>query len=260
VFEAGNADLWMLEPARGVLTRLTTSPRLEFLARWTPDGRRLAFVGEDRVFDLYWMPADGSAPPELLRTSDYDKYPGSWSPDGRAFLYTETHTTTRENIWLLDVTGSKEARPLIVTPFLESGPEFSPDGRWFAFMSNESGRVEVYIAPLANPSAKTRISTAGGTEPSWAPDGRRLFYRSGDRLMSVDLGTGPAPAPGEARPLFAAETIADGWQSFRNYDPAADGRRFVIVDQGGAGATPIPLHVILNWFTDLDRRLPAARR
>jgi WD40 repeat protein len=127
-------------------------------------------------------------------------------------------------------------------------------------MSDESGRTEVYITPLANPGDRIRVSTAGGREPSWSPDGRRLFYRSVDALMRVDLGSGPTPAPGEPRPLVSAERMADGWQAYRNYDRAADGRRFVIVDNGGSDVPPVALHVILNWFADLDRRVPAGLR
>jgi serine/threonine-protein kinase len=259
LFEQGSADVWMLDPSRGVLTRLTTSPRLEFMPRWTRDGRTLNFVSDTGAFTLYTMPADGGAAPAVLWESGFDKYPGNVSPDGRTLAFTQDNTETLGDLWLLDLDGEKRARPWLVTPFDERQPEFSPDGRFILFFSNESGQYEVYLAPIANAGAKTRLSTGGGKDACWSPDGRRIFYRNGTSLMAVDLSPGPAPVPGAPRVVLTDTNMLEGWNGFRNYDVSPDGKRFVLIEGGGPGSAPTQLNVVLNWFDELKRRVPTTR-
>jgi serine/threonine-protein kinase len=257
LFEQGSADLWMLEPERGVLTRLTTSPRLEFMPRFTPDGKRLVFVTDTGAFTLYWMPADGSAPPELLWESAFDKLPGNWSPDGRTLVYTQNEIGNKGDIWLLDVAPEKRARPFLATEFDEKAPAFSPDGRNIAFMSDESGQMEIYVAPATSSGSKTRLSTGGGKDPRWAPDGRQIFYRNEETLMAVALQPGVVPTPGPPRTILTDPNMLEGWGGYPNYDVASDGRRFVVIEGSGTGSSPTPLTVVENWFEELKRRVPA---
>jgi Tol biopolymer transport system component len=254
IFEQGQADVWLADVERGVLSRLTTRPQTEFLPLWSPDGRRLAFVSDDRAFTLYTMPADGSAPPELLLDTPKDKILGSWSPDGRTIVYSETVTGGKDNLRLLDLASPGNSRPLFTSPASESAPKICPDGRRVAFTSDESGRVEVYVASLDGAGGKTRVSTGGGTEPRWAPDGSGLFYRSGDALLSVSLGAGADPRPQAPKVVFTDPLMPTGWAKKPNYDVSRDGRRFVIIENTNGGEAS--LQIVLNFTEELKRRVP----
>jgi Tol biopolymer transport system component len=137
---------------------------------------------------------------------------------------------------------------------------FSPDGRWLAYVSNESGRYEVYVQPYPGPGGKWQISTEGGTEPAWNPNGRELFYRSGDKMMAVDIAMQPGFTVSKPRALFA------GWYeatpaTFSNYDVTPDGQRFLMLKRNEQEASaPTQINVVLNWFEDLKRRVPTNRK
>ncbi|HUD71136.1 MAG TPA: hypothetical protein VMQ62_04165, partial [Dongiaceae bacterium] len=257
VFEHGAADLWRVDLERGVLSRLTTRPQTEFLPCWSPDGRRLAFVSDDRTFTIYAMPSDGSAPPEMLHQDDVDTIVSDWSPDGRTLAFSKSTGPTRGDLWLLDVS-TRQARPFLESPATEGQMHFSPDGRRVAFVSDESGRNEIYVASADGSGGKTRISTAGGTEPRWSRDGRAVFYRSGDDLMSVALASGNDPHAQPPRTILSDPAMLPGWSNYVNYDVAADGRRFAIIE--GADPRTTPLQVILNFTEELKRRVPTGAR
>ena len=133
----------------------------------------------------------------------------SWSPDGQLLAFIEVNPTTGWDIWVLRHRGDRKAQPFLRTPFNEGAPRFSPDGRWLAYISDESGRYEIYVQPYPGPGGKWQISTEGGTEPVWNPNGRELFYRSGDKMMAVDIATQPSFAAGKPRMLFEGPYVAD---------------------------------------------------
>ncbi len=249
-------DVWVYELARGTLTRLTFGAANEFRPLWTPDGRRLIFVSEQLVFDLYWLPVDGSAPAEPLFTSEYDKHPISLSPDGKILAFVENHPDTRQNIWLLPLEGERRPQPLLRTQFAEMSPAFSPDGRWLAYQSNESGRNEVYVQAYPGPGGKVQVSTGGGTEPVWARNGRELFYRNGDKMMAVQIGIESGFRAGKPRLLF--EGSYEHFPPPPGYDITPDGQRFVMVKTPPESA-PRQLNVVLNWFEEVRRRVPAGK-
>ena len=154
----------------------------------------------------------------------------------------------------------KSSRPLgptafLETPFGEGAPTFSPDGRWVAYVSNESGRNEIHVRPFPGPGERLTVSVEGGNEPVWSRDGRELFYRSGDAMMAVDVSTGPALNTGKPRRLFEKpyERTLALWP---NYDVSADGRRFLMVKTIGQEAAPAQINVVLNWTEELTRRVP----
>ena len=181
--------------------------------------------------------ADGSGGLERLTTSEYVNVPISWSPDGQLLAFIENNPTTGQDIWVLRLERPQGAA---VPPnaFNESVPRFSPDGRWLAYISNESGRFEIYVQPYPGPGGKWQISTDGGTEPVWNPNGRELFYRSGDKMMAVDIATQPSFVAGKPRMLFEGPYVPTPL-TIPNYDVSPDGQRFLMLkpsEQAAGGA------------------------
>jgi Tol biopolymer transport system component len=156
--------------------------------------------------------------------------------------------------------GDHKEEQFLATPFDEGAPQFSPDGRWLAYVSNESGRYEIYVQPYPGPGGKWQISTEGGTEPVWNPNGRELFYRSGDKMMAVDVATQPSFTVGKAHVLFEGP-YQPSWTSAQNYDVSPDGQRFLMLKPvESTEAAPTQINVVLNWFEELKRRVPIATK
>ena len=201
--EGSNQDIWIHELGRGTLTRLTFDPTSDMRATWTPDGTKLLHMSDRHgPFDLVWKPPDGSAEEEPLFTSEYDKYPMTVSPDGKVLIFLQTHPETRADIWLLPLEGEKTPQALVHTHFDERIAALSPNGRWLAYQSDESGRFDVYVQAFPGLGGKWQISTDGGTGPVWAQTGRELFYRNGDQMMAVPITTQSGFSAGEPRLLF----------------------------------------------------------
>ena len=186
------------------MTRLTVEASEDgFSSAWTPKGDRLTF-NSDRAegMSLFWKPVDGSGLAEQLTTSEYMQFPNSWSPDGNWLLFTELHPVTKADLWVLPNEGERTPEPWLQTPSQEFAASFSPDGRSIAYVSDESGRYEVYVRPFPGPGEKWQISTQGGVEPVWSRDGRELFYWNEDKLMVLDVTLRPAFRAGKPRTLF----------------------------------------------------------
>jgi serine/threonine-protein kinase len=245
----GNRDIWVYEPARDLLTRITSGDAAEFGAFWTADGRRLIYSSEQPVFDLYSRAADAGSPETPVLVGGSDKYAGSVSSDGKLLLFSQTAPAASE-IWVLPLDGKGKARPLLQSRFSARRPAFSPDGRWLAYDSDESGRREVYLQSFPDLGRLRRqISTSGGAEPRWTRGGRELVYRSGDSVFAV----GVVPATGETgRPgfLFAGSYPAELFTG--NYDVEPDGRRFLMIKVPPESA-PRRIDLVLNWFEELKR-------
>jgi serine/threonine-protein kinase len=242
-------DTWIHDLERGTRTRHTVEGG-NLVPVWTPDGSRVAFASiRGGPWNLYWKPADGGGEAELLLPSKRCQFPMSWSPDGQVLAFQEYTSETAEDIWMLDQDG--EAQPFVVTRFREQTPRFSRDGRFVAYVSNESGRHEVYVQPYPATGKRWTVSTNGGTEPLWSPDGRTLFYRQGDRVMAVALETSAEFLAGKPRQLFEEPFEAD---IYPNYDISPDGNRFVMVRRDSS--PPREIHVVLNWFEELKRLVP----
>jgi Tol biopolymer transport system component len=247
----GNRDLWIYEISRDTMTRLTFTWENENWPVWHPDGTRVSY----RQFDpptqnIYWIPADGSGEAETLLDGEYTQYPNSWSQDGRLLVFTEIHPDTGADIGVLPIEGNRKPRTFIKTPFDEWDGRLSPDGHWIAYVSNETGRNEVYVTTFPDPGAKRRVSTDGGHSPVWAPSGKELFYRSERKLTAVAVETGPDLRIGTPRLLFEADFAMD----FSSYDITPDGQRFVIIQ--GEEKPQAEIRVILNWPEELKRLVP----
>ena len=253
-------DIWVYDILRGRLSQLTFDGSIDG-AIWSPDGKRIAFASarEGKPLNLFWKMADGSGPEERLTTGEREQFPKSWSPDGQAIAFSESPLALESSgrdgrdIWVLPLSGERKPRPFLRTPFIETGPQFSPDGRWLAYVSNESGRNEIYVQPFPGPGGKRQISTEGGTEPVWARNGE-LFYRNGNQMMAVETKTQPTFSAGTPRLLF--EGPQRGGSVF-DYTVAADAQRFLMVKATETGAAQDQIQVVLNWFEELKRLVPA---
>ena len=243
VAEAGDISLFDLR--RGTSSRFTFDPRDDDVPVWSPDGNRLIFGSGFGPFDLYQQSASGVGDAELLLQSSADKWPLDWSPDGRFILFQAQDTKTGWDLWLLPMFGDRQPEPLLQTPFAERDGQFSRDGRWIAYSSDESGRREVYVQPFGTTVGKWLVSTSGGSQPMWRRDGRELFYLGADRqLMAVEVRAGTTIETGVPRPLFDVRVSAI---DFRNhYQPSADGQRFLVASISAEEAAP-PITVVVNW-------------
>lgn len=192
--------------------------------------------------------------------------PVSWSPDGKRLAFIQESPSGSFDIWILPLEQDRRPQPWRETPFNERNAEFSPDGRWLAYTSNESGRFEVYVEPYPGPGARYQVSTDGGDDPAWARSGRELFYlvpQSEERmsaprkLMVVDVRTEPTFIASKPRLLFEGP-LWRGRGPSRHYDVSPDGRRFLIVQEREQPMLPRPanLQLVVNWIEELKRRVP----
>jgi Tol biopolymer transport system component len=255
------AHVWIADLTRGIFSRVNQGQDAETSQVVTPDGRVVFSTTLNAgVGDLYWMPADGTGRPEpLIVKSPTVKHPNGVSPDGR-FLIFDDHTAQRQDLWILPLApppagAERKPIPFLVTPADETFGQFSPDGKWIAYDSDESGAREVYVqgfAPDRVPTAafgKWQISTAGGIKPKWSRDGKELYYIAPDRkLMAVPVKIGQTFEPGVAVPLFETNSV-----SFFPYDVAADGRFLVntVVESPSVAASGVTL--LLNWHSGLAK-------
>jgi Tol biopolymer transport system component/tRNA A-37 threonylcarbamoyl transferase component Bud32 len=269
-------QIWLYDLSRETLTRLTFEGNANENALWTPDGKRITFTSnKEGPLSLFWQLADGSGGLERLNASENIQVPSSWSPDGQLLAFFEVNPTTQRDIWVLRMgdpslrsgqapsanSGQvRKAQPFLRTPFSETSPRFSPDGRRLAYMSDESGRYEIYVQPYPGPGGKWQISTEGGTEPAWNPNGRELFYRSGDKMMAVDIATQPSFAAGKPRMLFEGRYEQAPFP-IANYDVSPDGQRFLMLKPSeSAQSAPTQINVVLNWFEELKQKVPVGKK
>jgi eukaryotic-like serine/threonine-protein kinase len=246
-------DIWLYDMTRGLPTRFTFGPGAASRSIWSPDGSRIVF-NEYRSghLDLYQKASSGAGTEEVLFQDNFSKTPVSWSPDGRFILYVSNGTTTGNDLLVLPLSADRKPVPFLQTRFNEFGGQFSPDGRWVAYTSDESGKLEVYVAPFPGPGGKWQISTAGGSYPRWRRDGTEIFYLTADNTLMAGTVNGKASSfqVGVVKRLFQPHIVGPRHE----YDVSADGQKFLInsaPQQNGAG--PAPITVVVNWTAGLKK-------
>ncbi len=248
--DGANTGVWVYDIARDSLSRLAFGfDNID--PSWTPDGSRITFTStRDGPHDIFWQPADGSGPAESLVTGPHNQDDSSWSPDGTTLLFVEASPETRDDVSLFRIEGERTTEIFLQTTANERNPAFSPDARWVAYQSDESGQFEVYLTPFPDPSRKWQVSTGGGTDAVWNPTGGELFYRNGDAVMAVTVSTNGELVLGKPRRLFDRRFL-DG------FDVTPDGQRFVmVIPDESAAPPPTQLNLVLNWGEKLNRLVP----
>jgi Tol biopolymer transport system component len=258
----GARDFWLVDATRGVPSRFTSTPGLKGYPVWSPDGRTIVFASGS-PFNIFRKPAAGGGDEQRLIQSSCFQFPTDWSRDGRFVLYTEIAAGTASDLWILPVTADGKVapdtkpRPYVRTQFRERAGRFSPEPEphWVAYVSDESGRDEVYVDAFPEARDKVRISSGGGDSPEWSPDGRGLFYLAPDsKLMEVSLKRRTdSIEPSSTRELFALPISNDG---FTPYEVAPGGQKFLVraTPEKQAGR---PLTVIVNWPALMKKGSPA---
>jgi eukaryotic-like serine/threonine-protein kinase len=258
----GNSDVWLVDADTGVRTRFTQSEATEFFAVWTPDGRNLVFSSNESAnYDLFEKPANGAGAPRLLVHSSEAKVPTHVSPDGRLLIYSTQGPRNGVDIWAVPLNDpDPKPFPVLQSVFDEMAGQVSPDGRWLAYQSNVSGRMEVYVRQFPSQGAEQQISSEGGTQPRWHATGRELYFVSADdKLMAVSIASGRDAASldlGAAHPLFPLK-LAKGVNVYpavgtkAQYAVSPNGRFLVNVPV--KDAAPPPIVVTLNWDVALKK-------
>jgi serine/threonine protein kinase/Tol biopolymer transport system component len=245
---ASGFDIWSYDFARGVKTSLTFgsgSGQSNLFPIWSPDGQRIAYTSvRGGKFGFYQKAADGSGSEEvLLESTDYVKYLSDWSPDGKFLAYQDNHQGVAST-FVLSLSGERNPRPFLQSPFTMVRSSFSPDGRWLAYCSNESGDLKVYVVPFPGPGGKWQVSSGGGDYPRWRGDGKELFYLSLDnKMMAAEVkASGSSFAIGAVRQLFEIRVYRS---QVGAYDVTADGQRFILAYEPGQPNESITL--VENW-------------
>jgi eukaryotic-like serine/threonine-protein kinase len=249
IIAGGGGDVWLHDLTRETSSRVTVDGG--GYPVWMRGGRQLVFTkgGPD---DVYVKSFDGSGVEErFFGGFSGGSRPFSLSPDGRFLAFVSVSATSANDIIVIDSQDKKEARPFLKTQFGEGAPMFSPDGQWIAYVSNKSGRNELYMRPFPGPGEEWTISTEGGIEPVWARNTSELFYRQGDAMMSVDVKTGPTLVVGKPRRVFEGHYATSG-ALFANYDVTPDGKRFLMVKSSSQEA-PAQINLVLNWLEEVKR-------
>ncbi|MFQ5720460.1 MAG: TolB family protein [Acidobacteriota bacterium] len=242
-------DVWMWDVERSTMTRLTFGSSNGTNPIWSPDGKRVAYSSRTTgTSDVFWSPADGSAPATVLATGPADLFPATFSPDGRFLVYLEVDGVGGFDLWLQPLSGDAPRRPLVATPARETEARFSPDGRWVAYTSDVSGTAEIYVRsfePSGNTGLPVRISSGGGGVPRWSGRGELFFLHDGHLMVVGPLSSSRPDRFSPPRPAFDEDMVA------KSFDVTADGKRFLLSRQ-----LPVTfshhMNVVLRWADTLS--------
>ena len=240
-----NCVLWSVDLQRGIRTRVSFEAD-NHNPVWRPDGQLTWGAAVEGVRGIVLGRVDrASVSVTDLARGEFERVPDSWTRDGRVLAFTEVHPERGQDIWMFDST-SGEARPFVSSNYREQQPRFSPDGHWLAYMSNASGRPEVYVQRVAENGARLQVSVEGGHSPVWSPDGKELFYVEQNALMQVTIDlTRAQPDISPPRKLFDGGYV---WERLGNFDVTPDGRSFVFIRRTDDSDPAATLRVLINWL------------
>jgi serine/threonine-protein kinase len=242
-------DIWTIDLGSRALERLTRDGGND-RPEWSADGRRVGYSSSrDTLQAFWWQPFDGSGPASKLQKDQFPIREGVFTRDGKALLFRTDHTMNSRDIWLRPLAGDTTPVPLLVSLNDEKEPRPSPDSRWLAYVSNESGREEVYVRSLAPGGGRVPISAGGGGEPLWAPHGLTLYYRAGDQVVEATLAAAPDLRVVGRRVLFSGPYATDIFHP--NWDVAPDGKSFLMVKPVDQSRGFV---MVVNWAAELRRR------
>jgi serine/threonine protein kinase len=260
--------LWIWDVVRETLTRLTFDEDADNCdPLWTLDGKRIVYTSSrENIFlgngDICWKAADGTGEAEKLASSPSGRalFPRSWSRDGKSLVVWEYAPTSNQvDIGMITMEGDHARKPLLQEKYSVKDPRVSPEGRWMAYASNESGKYEVYVRPFPDVNkGKWQVSTSGGNTPLWSPDGREIYYRSGDAAMAVPVETEPTFKPGKPAVLFRGTNVSSRGidvADFTYWDINPDGKRFLMLEDAAVEG-PRKINIVLNWLEELKQRVP----
>jgi serine/threonine protein kinase/Tol biopolymer transport system component len=270
IMGGNQGDIWVWDIAHKTQTKLTFDKADDWRPIWTPDGKRIAFRSQrgGGLGGIYWKSADGIGEDELLASKpDKGISPSSFSRDGKILAAMEFSLTPLGNdIGMLSMDGKREMKELLREKHSESEPQISPDGRYMAYQSDESGKAEIYVRSFPDMNmGKWQVSSSGGGSPRWSPDGRELFYRSADATMAVEVETEPTFRRGNPKILFQGMYFTNRFQMDTStpWDISPDGKKFLMIKPAASAAaaptaaSPQPkIIVVLNWFEELKQRVP----
>ena len=249
--QTGTSDIWLFDLSRGIPSRFTTDPESDTNPLWSPDGSRIVFSSRrEGVSNLSQKVTSGQGTEEVLLKSSEQKVPDDWSSDGQYIVYQTFNPETKWDLWVLPMSGDQQPSPFLRTEFNEQQAQFSADGKWIAYTSDESGTLEVYVQTFPASGGRWRVSTGGGSQPSWRRDGREMFYITADRkLMAVDVSLGPTFKAGIPKTLFATRNL-NLTEVRTQYAATADGQRFLI-NSNAEETNTTPISVVVNWTVGL---------
>jgi serine/threonine protein kinase len=257
-------DIWIWDIIRRTMTRLTFN-EVSGYPLWTPDGKRIAFAKRAASgTEVYWKAADGTGEEEKIGSAPNRVFlPWSWSSDGNTLALFELGLSgdTGYDVGALSMKGKHEWRPLLNQRYIEFQPKISPDGKWLAYTSMESGKFEIYVRPFPDVNkGRWQVSTSGGDTPLWSPDGRVLFYLNDGAVMGVPVETGPTFKAGKPETLFRGTYVRMTTNDGQPWDIHPDGKRFLMMKEpeavASANGSPRKINIVLNWFEELKQRVP----
>jgi Tol biopolymer transport system component len=264
-------DIWVYEWDRDTLTRLTFAGDSNTSPAWTPDGRRIAYSSQEKggVSNLWWIRADGAGDAQRLSESKGQQYAGSWRPDGKVLAFFQNNPGTGYDVMTLPIEGDDksgwkpgEPKPFANSTFSEIYPAFSPDGRWLAYQSNESGNPEVYVRPFPEPGGKWQVSTGGGYMPKWSRNGKELFYRTvtESKIMAVTYTASSDSFHADKPQLWSPGQFTNRGTA-SNFSLHPDGKRFAVLKTPGEEKAAAVNHVnlIVNFFDEVRRKVPIGK-